>query len=73
MNKFLGLKKLWITKLDHIGGSFLNILGLFFKGKVQNGNIFRIAKISFVDAWSKPTYQEKIRATPHTHHPHWPT
>ena len=29
-----------VTKLDYLWGSFLNILGLFYKVKVQNGNIF---------------------------------
>ena len=42
MNNFLGVMKLWIffwgviTKLGYFGWSFLYILGLFLKIKVQN-------------------------------------
>ena len=35
-----------ITKLDYIKGSFLCILGSFLKVKVQDGGIFKVAKIS---------------------------
>ena len=45
------MKILWIffgvtTKLGYISGSFLCILGSFLKVKVQNGDIFWVAKIS---------------------------
>ena len=47
MNIFGGMMKLWIfffvgaiTKLDYFGGSFLYILGLFLKVKVQNRNMY---------------------------------
>ena len=45
MNILVGMMKLWISlgshaKLDYFGGSFLYILGLFLKVKVQNWNIF---------------------------------
>ena len=38
--KFCGYVFGVITKLDYISGSFLCILGSFFKVKVQKGGIF---------------------------------
>ena len=42
MDIFFGV----ITILDNIYGSFLCILGSFFKVKVQNGEYILVAKIS---------------------------
>ena len=49
MNIFRGIKKLWIflgviTKLDYFYRSYLYCFGLFLKLKVQNWNIFGVAK-----------------------------
>ena len=78
MNIFWGRTILWIffeviTKLDWFWRSFLCILGYFLKVNVQNGDFFRVAKISniywgipeipdilfgeTVDAGFEPTYE----------------
>ena len=49
---FWGMKVLWIffwviTKLNYIYGSFLCILGSFFRARYRMGDIFWAAKISF--------------------------
>ena len=84
MNIFGSMKIMWIFfggnhKIGLVWGSFLSILGSFLKVKVQNWDIFWVAKISnifgvleipdifggwAVDAGSEPTIRKKIEYPP---------